>query len=126
MAEVDTRPAWLEERVCLSLKVKATLFKKLLETEGNNRALLEFLNNTDAGHVFFMEGPKELLCFYAPPAKATKKCVYFVKLRHAALTNENMDEVRPAGARDQRAVASALGRLVPAARPRPPRPRPLR
>jgi len=91
MAEADTRPGWLEERICLSLKVKPTLFKKLLESEGTNRPLLEFLNNNDAGHVFFVEGPKELQCFDTPPAKVNKKAVYFVKLRHAALTNDNMD-----------------------------------
>lgn len=90
-AEADTRPGWLEERICLSLKVKPTLFKKLLESEGTNRPLLEFLNNSDAGHVFFVEGPKELQCFETPPAKVNKKAVYFVKLRHAALTNDNMD-----------------------------------
>jgi len=98
-AEVDSRPAaWLEERVCLSLKVKATLFKNLLESEGSNRPLLEFLNNTDAAHIFFMEGPKELQCFDTPPMKATKKAIYFVKLHRTALTPDNMNEARTATA----------------------------
>ena len=67
----DSRPAWLEERICLSLKCKAALFKKLMEAEGANRPLFEFLNNTDAAHVFLTEAAtgKELLCSDQPPAK---------------------------------------------------------
>jgi hypothetical protein len=92
----DSRPAWLEERICLSLKCKAALFKKLMEAEGANRPLLEFLNNTDAAHVFLTEAVtgKELLCSDQPPAKPPKKTIYFIKLQKAALTNENMDEAR--------------------------------
>ena len=91
-SEADVRPQWLEERICLSLKVKPTLFKKLMESD-SSRPLLDFLKNTDAAHIFFLEGPKELQCFETPPAKANKKAIYFVKLRRTALTNDNMDHV---------------------------------
>ena len=96
MADTDTRPSWLEERVCLSLKCKTALFRKLLDTDGANRPLLEFLNNTDAAHVFFGEGPsgKELLCYDKPPAKAAKKTIYFIKLHKTTLTAKNMDQAR--------------------------------
>ena len=88
---------WLEERVCLSLKCKAAVFRKLLDTEGANRPLLEFLNTADAAQVFLTDGPKGVFCFDQPPANAARKIIYFIKLQKTTLTPENMNNVVIAG-----------------------------
>ena len=74
--------SWLEDRVCLALKVRPDKFKKLLASE-ESRALSDFISSPDTRRVWFGEGAKGLECFNVPPpafSKGKKKLCYFLKL----------------------------------------------
>ena len=98
MADSSARDAWVEERVVLSLKVKAEKFKKFLAAEEVNRDVLNFLNNPDCRRVFIGDGTaKDMVCFATPPANYKKKLLYFLKLDRVPLEKENIGKVCVSG-----------------------------
>ena len=71
---------WLEDRVCLALKVRPDRFKKLLASD-ESRQLSEFISNPDVRRIWFAEdAAKGVQCFHTPPAGFKKKLCYFLKL----------------------------------------------
>ena len=85
-----TIESWLEDRVCLALKVRPDRFKKLVASDDAARPLLEFLHNPDSRRVWFADEPKALSCFATPPTTIKRKLCYFLKLHRVVVTEENM------------------------------------
>ena len=123
----DLRHKFLEDRIGTALGAKGSrhsaAFSKLINSEETNRHLVEFINTPEAVRVFVTEGPKDLICFDAPPKNQKKKMVYFLKLQKVALTAENISEVRSKSSFLSAAVLGSPSSPTPARTiPAPPAP----
>ncbi|CCW66761.1 unnamed protein product [Phytomonas sp. Hart1] len=89
-APTDKRVIWLEQRINTALRLKAIDSKKFLDNEENRAQINEFLDVSDAQHLYvYQVTGGTLIARNDAPEEIKKKGMYFSKMKREKITDDN-------------------------------------
>ncbi|EAN79295.1 dynein heavy chain, putative [Trypanosoma brucei brucei TREU927] len=88
-APVDRRVQWLEQRIITGLKAKPVETRKLIDNEESRGQITEFLDTTDAQHLYvYQQSGGLLVARIDAPEELKKKGMYFSKKKRERISDE--------------------------------------